>query len=395
MNSARVPHSPRWAAAWKVSSAPSAPARMLSGSERSPVTGSAPSSLTTVAEPAERASARTVQPSETSRRISRPPMKPDPPVTKAVPLTRVAARVRVPSSSEPMRSTRLSRMRPSGRSSRSRSLSPGGAGYPSSPGRLAAQSPFDARPDHSHRAARLARPPRRRGAERGDRVAARARRRAARARDAHPRLSQGQGARRDRDPEGRPRRRARTGRARFAARMVRAGDPQLRRFDRRRSEAEPRRPAGRRASRCDSRSRSRSRRRPSSATTRAWRSARASPRSPTRRSITSWATCARASAVSRPSSARPTSGDFLVMDFVGKVDGEPFEGGEARDYLLELGSGRLVDGFEEQLTGAKAGDTRHGRGRLSPRTTAPRTWPASTRSSRSRSRRSRSRSCRS
>ena len=51
------------------------------------------------------------------------------------------------------------------------------------------------------------------------------------------------------------------------------------------------------------------------------------------------------------------SGDFLVMDFVGKVDGEPFEGGEARDYLLELGSGRLVDGFEEQLTGAAAGSS--------------------------------------
>ena len=51
-------------------------------------------------------------------------------------------------------------------------------------------------------------------------------------------------------------------------------------------------------------------------------------------------------------------GDFLVLDFTGTVDGEPFEGGEARGYLLELGSGRLIPGFEEQLEGAKAGDER-------------------------------------
>src|SRR3954470_6088168 len=49
-------------------------------------------------------------------------------------------------------------------------------------------------------------------------------------------------------------------------------------------------------------------------------------------------------------------GDFVVIDFLGKVDGEPFEGGEARGYLLELGSNRLGEGFEEQLEGAKAGD---------------------------------------
>src|SRR4051812_34184901 len=50
--------------------------------------------------------------------------------------------------------------------------------------------------------------------------------------------------------------------------------------------------------------------------------------------------------------------DFLVLDFTGTVEGEPFEGGEARGYLLELGSGRLIPGFEEQLTGAKAGEDR-------------------------------------
>jgi trigger factor len=46
------------------------------------------------------------------------------------------------------------------------------------------------------------------------------------------------------------------------------------------------------------------------------------------------------------------------MDYVGSIDGENFEGGEGRDQLLELGSGRLIPGFEEQLTGAKAGDER-------------------------------------
>jgi trigger factor len=51
-------------------------------------------------------------------------------------------------------------------------------------------------------------------------------------------------------------------------------------------------------------------------------------------------------------------GDFVVLDFVGKVDGEPFEGGDARGYLLELGSERLIPGFEAQLEGAKAGETR-------------------------------------
>jgi trigger factor len=51
-------------------------------------------------------------------------------------------------------------------------------------------------------------------------------------------------------------------------------------------------------------------------------------------------------------------GDFVVLDFVGTVDGEPFEGGEARGYPLELGSDRLVEGFEEQLAGATAGDER-------------------------------------
>ncbi len=50
--------------------------------------------------------------------------------------------------------------------------------------------------------------------------------------------------------------------------------------------------------------------------------------------------------------------DYVVIDFTGFVDGEPFEGGEARGFLLELGSGRLIPGFEERLTGASAGEER-------------------------------------
>ncbi len=51
-------------------------------------------------------------------------------------------------------------------------------------------------------------------------------------------------------------------------------------------------------------------------------------------------------------------GDTLVIDFEGSIDGEPFEGGKANDYRLELGSGQLIEGFEEQLAGAEAGDER-------------------------------------
>ena len=52
------------------------------------------------------------------------------------------------------------------------------------------------------------------------------------------------------------------------------------------------------------------------------------------------------------------TGDQVVFDFVGKVDGEAFEGGSAEDYPLVLGSGSFIPGFEEQLVGAKAGDAK-------------------------------------
>ncbi len=51
-------------------------------------------------------------------------------------------------------------------------------------------------------------------------------------------------------------------------------------------------------------------------------------------------------------------GDFVVMDFAGTVDGVAFAGGEGRDSMVELGSGRLVPGFEEQLEGSVGGEER-------------------------------------
>jgi trigger factor len=63
---------------------------------------------------------------------------------------------------------------------------------------------------------------------------------------------------------------------------------------------------------------------------------------------------ARLDTVERPAA----DGDFVIMDYVGTLDGTPFAGGEGRDQMVELGSGRLVPGFEEQLQGATAGDER-------------------------------------
>ncbi|WP_417317965.1 trigger factor [Emcibacter sp.] len=53
---------------------------------------------------------------------------------------------------------------------------------------------------------------------------------------------------------------------------------------------------------------------------------------------------------------KATEGDAVVIDFLGKLDGEPFDGGAAEDFQLVLGSNTFIPGFEEQLTGVKAGD---------------------------------------
>jgi trigger factor len=52
------------------------------------------------------------------------------------------------------------------------------------------------------------------------------------------------------------------------------------------------------------------------------------------------------------------NGDLVVMDFIGEVQGKAFEGGTGTDMSVELGTGRLIPGFEEQLVGAKTGETR-------------------------------------
>ncbi|MFT6430566.1 MAG: trigger factor [Halopseudomonas sp.] len=51
------------------------------------------------------------------------------------------------------------------------------------------------------------------------------------------------------------------------------------------------------------------------------------------------------------------NGDQLKVDFVGKVDDEPFQGGTASNTEIVLGSGRMIPGFENGLVGAKAGDS--------------------------------------
>lgn len=60
---------------------------------------------------------------------------------------------------------------------------------------------------------------------------------------------------------------------------------------------------------------------------------------------------ARLEPVERPAA----EGDSLLIDFEGLIDGQAFEGGKAEDYLLGLGSGQLIEGFEEQLAGAEPG----------------------------------------
>jgi trigger factor len=57
-------------------------------------------------------------------------------------------------------------------------------------------------------------------------------------------------------------------------------------------------------------------------------------------------------------SHKAANGDLVIMDFQGKVGGTAFEGGKGEDMSVELGSGQLIPGFEEQLVGAKTGDKR-------------------------------------
>ncbi|MBB5223528.1 trigger factor [Amaricoccus macauensis] len=60
----------------------------------------------------------------------------------------------------------------------------------------------------------------------------------------------------------------------------------------------------------------------------------------------------------REDGAAAESGDQVVIDFKGSVDGELFEGGSAEDFPLVLGSASFIPGFEDQLVGAKVGEER-------------------------------------
>ncbi|MBY0564511.1 MAG: trigger factor [Hyphomonadaceae bacterium] len=51
-------------------------------------------------------------------------------------------------------------------------------------------------------------------------------------------------------------------------------------------------------------------------------------------------------------------GDAVTIDFIGRIDGEPFDGGTAQDSQVVIGSNQFIPGFESQLVGAKAGDER-------------------------------------
>ncbi|MCX7890294.1 MAG: trigger factor [Rhodobacteraceae bacterium] len=72
----------------------------------------------------------------------------------------------------------------------------------------------------------------------------------------------------------------------------------------------------------------------------------------------------------RKKGAKAKEGDQVVIDFVGRMDGEAFEGGSGTDYPLVLGSKSFIPGFEDQLVGAKAGDE------VAVRVTFPETYGA-------------------
>jgi trigger factor len=65
-----------------------------------------------------------------------------------------------------------------------------------------------------------------------------------------------------------------------------------------------------------------------------------------------------AALVEEPEATEAAPGHFLTIDFTGRIEGQPFEGGSGRDHTLELGAGNMIPGFEEQLTGVRVGEQR-------------------------------------
>jgi trigger factor len=71
----------------------------------------------------------------------------------------------------------------------------------------------------------------------------------------------------------------------------------------------------------------------------------------------------RVTEANRPFAAKPegekaADGDRVIISFLGKVDGEPFEGGKGEDVAIQIGSGTFIPGFEQQLIGLAAGEKR-------------------------------------
>ena len=72
-------------------------------------------------------------------------------------------------------------------------------------------------------------------------------------------------------------------------------------------------------------------------------------------------TLAAKATLNKESTKTTASGDKVSIDYVGKIDGKTFQNGSATGYTLTIGEGTLVDGFEEQLVGHKAGKARSAR----------------------------------
>jgi len=74
--------------------------------------------------------------------------------------------------------------------------------------------------------------------------------------------------------------------------------------------------------------------------------------------------------LAKEAGAKAESGDRVTIDFTGKIDGTPFEGGTGGDVAVHIGSGTFIPGFEDQLIGIAAGDKR------TVNVTFPQTYPA-------------------
>ena len=141
---------------------------------------------------------------------------------------------------------------------------------------------------------------------------------------------------------------ARGGAPRRAARVVRARAARHRRQPGRRPEARRPGDARRRASRCASRSRSASARRPQLGDYKGLEVGRAEAEAPPEAVDAELERLREGFARLKPVERDGAEGDVLLIDFEGTFDGEAFEGGEARDYLLELGTESLLEGFEKR-----------------------------------------------